>query len=252
MVYSSRVIIMIMSLKNVCKTYKEANFKLENISFDVEESKSIGLIGKNGSGKSTLLKMMNGLVTVDRGEIFYKGLSLSSLSEKDLRAMRKKVAYIFQNANLLDEKSVYYHLSLVFKLNKERVNEEEIEEVLSFFRLSHLKHSRTGELSGGEKQKVAIATALLQKPEILLCDEISASLDTKSEKEIFDHLLTVKKEKKIALVLISHNLSILKNCCDRVLLLSSSGIREEILPKKSAEIDTDKKYLEYVKEYLLK
>lgn len=82
--------------------------------------------------------------------------------------MRKKVAYIFQNSNLLEEKSVFYHLSPVYKLNKERVDTEEIEQIMDFLRISHLKNNPSMDLSGGEKQKVAIAMALLQKPEILL------------------------------------------------------------------------------------
>lgn len=245
------VINMIMIINNIYKKYPSSQFALENLSFSIGSSEAIGIIGKNGSGKSTLLKMLNGLVPYDQGEIFYRDKALSAMSDAEKRAMRKKVAYIFQHANLLEGESVLYHLTLVDKLRKQKVDYASIDAMLSFLQIAHLKHLPCRDLSGGQKQKVAIAMALLQKPEILLCDEISASLDAKSEKEIYDLLVHLKKTTDISLVIISHNLSVLKNVCDRVLLLSRGTFLESIEPQRSKEPDMDKKYFEHVREYLL-
>lgn len=239
-----------MRINSVSKRYPSSSFALEKLSFTIGTSDAIGIIGKNGSGKSTLLKMLNGLVPYDQGEIIYRDKSLTSMNDAEKREMRKKVAYIFQNANLLEGESVFYHLTLIDKLRGQKIDHGAIDEMLSFLRISHLKHLPCRDLSGGQKQKVAIAMALLQKPEILLCDEISASLDAKSEKEIYDLLLHLKSTSDISLVIVSHNLSVLKNVCDRVLLLSDGTFMESIEPIRSKGVDTDQDYFEHVKEYL--
>ena len=182
---------MIVQLKNVSKQYKDANFKLENISFDINKKEVIGIIGRNGTGKSTILKMINGIVSYDSGDILYKNSSIKNMDASTLRNTRKNLAYIFQHSNLIDNKSVYYHLSLVYKLNKVSVDKKKIDDILEFMNITRLKNSLCGSLSGGEQQKVAIAMALLQEPEVLLCDEISSALDTNSEKEIFALLNTL-------------------------------------------------------------
>lgn len=242
---------MVMRINSVSKRYPSSRFALEKLSFTIGSSEAIGIIGKNGSGKSTLLKMLNGLIPCDQGEIYYRNQAMSSMNDAEKREMRKKVAYIFQNANLLDGESVLYHLKLVYKLQGQKVDHGSIYEMLSFLQISHLKHLQCRDLSGGQKQKVAIAMALLQKPEILLCDEISASLDAKSEKEIFDLLLHLKTSSEISLVIVSHNLSVLKNVCDRVLILSDGTFLDCIHPIRSKGPDTDQDYFDHVKEYLL-
>ena len=241
---------MIIKLKNVSKKYKDSNFSLNNISFTINNNEILGIIGKNGTGKSTILKMICAVTNYDDGEIYYKDELISSLKEDALRKMRKNVAYIFQNSNLLENKSVYYHLSLIYKLNNKKVNEKEIDDILSFMEITRLKKSLCGSLSGGEQQRVAIAMAILQKPEVLLCDEISSALDYTSEKEIFNLLTKIKREKKISIVMISHNLSLVKNFCDKVLVLENSTITNTIIPVKSKTNDYDENYYNYVKEFL--
>ncbi len=242
---------MLVQLKNVSKQYKNANFKLNNISFDIKEQEVIGIIGRNGTGKSTILKMINGIVSFDSGDILYKEKSLKSMTNKELRSTRKNLAYIFQNSNLLDNKSVYYHLSLVYKLNNVSVNNKKIDEILEFMNITRLKNSLCGSLSGGEQQKVAIAMALLQEPEILLCDEISSALDTNSEKEIFALLNKLRETTNISILMISHSLSLLKNFCDKVIIIDDSTIKDVVVPKKDNEKDYDENYYNYVKEFLL-
>ena len=242
---------MIVQLKNVSKQYKDANFKLENISFDINKKEVIGIIGRNGTGKSTILKMINGIVSYDSGDILYKNSSIQSMDASTLRKTRKNLAYIFQHSNLIDNKTVYYHLSLVYKLNKVSVDKKKIDDILEFMNITRLKNSLCGSLSGGEQQKVAIAMALLQEPEVLLCDEISSALDTNSEKEIFALLNKLRSTTDISIVMISHSLSLLKNFCDRVVVIDDSTIKDIVVPNKNAKDDYDSNYYNYVKEFLL-
>ena len=242
---------MIVQLKNVSKQYKDANFKLENISFDINKKEVIGIIGRNGTGKSTILKMINGIVSYDSGDILYKNSSIKTMDANTLRHTRKNLAYIFQHSNLIDNKTVYYHLSLVYKLNKVPVDKKKIDDILDFMNITRLKNSLCGSLSGGEQQKVAIAMALLQEPEVLLCDEISSALDTNSEKEIFALLNKLRTTTDISIVMISHSLSLLKNFCDRVVVIDDSTIKDIVVPNKNAKDDYDSNYYNYVKEFLL-
>lgn len=241
---------MIINFNNVSKKYKDSDFFLENISFDIEKNEVVGIIGKNGSGKSTILKMACGLIPYEKGEIYYENRRLSSLTQSQKRDVQKNVAYIFQNANLLEGESVYYHLALPYRLSGSKINEAEIANMLSFMNLSPLKKVRCRNLSGGQKQKVAIAMALLQKPKVLLCDEISSSLDTNSEREIYELLLELKEKMEISLLVVSHNLSVLKKLCDRVLILDEGTIKEVLTPKKQEGTQPELEYFRYVKEFL--
>ncbi|MFM1524289.1 MULTISPECIES: ATP-binding cassette domain-containing protein [Helcococcus] len=242
---------MILKFENVAKKFNNSNnnFELRNISFELKEKEVLGIIGKNGAGKSTILKMANSLVKKDSGKIFYGDKSLDEMSSHQIREMNKDVVYIFQDANLLDNKTVYYHLKLVYKLSNQKVDDQKIDEILRFMQIEELKYSYCIYLSGGQKQKVAIAMAILQKPKVLLCDEISASLDTNSEREIFTLLNKIIVNSDISILLISHNLNILKNFCDRILFLEDGKINTSIIPKKNDETFTDN-YFENIKEYL--
>lgn len=211
--------------------YPESSFYLEHISFKLQQREILGLLGKNGTGKSTILKLANALIPFQSGEISYLGQPYSQMSSNQLRNLRKEVVYIFQEANLLEHKTVYYHLSLIYKLNRQPVDNQRIDEILAFMELTRLKYAYCIELSGGQKQKVAIAMAILQGPKILLCDEISSALDADAEAEIFDLLKQIIDQYDVAIMMISHNLTVLKNFCNRVLFLENGTIRDEITPK---------------------
>lgn len=241
---------MILQLKDVGKTYPQADFKLEQINFSVAKGDCLGLIGQNGTGKSTILKLMNGLVPADEGLILYQGQPVNQMTAEQKRAMRKSVAYIFQQGNLLDGETVLYHLKLVYVLAKRQPDMAKIEKTLSFMNLTHLAHVVCRDLSGGQQQKVAIAMAILQEPQVLLCDEISSALDANSEKEIFDLLTRLRAQSDVAIVMISHNLSLLKNFCDKVMILDKGRIVETVTPEKTQTVDPSQHYISHVKEFL--
>lgn len=240
---------MIIELKDVCKQYTDSNLILQNINLSIDVSEKIGIIGKNGSGKSTILKLINGLEDVTRGEILYHGDDITSLPAKQQLKARKKLAYIFQQFNLIENKTVFYHLALVYRLNKENINHQEIDELLNFLDLYEHKNKKCSILSGGQKQKVTIAMAILQQPELILCDEISSALDSKSEREIFKLLKELCSKKNISMLVVSHNLDILKNNCHRILFLEDGQIKDEFIPNQNRFTQSDD-YYQYVKSYL--
>lgn len=242
---------MIIALKEVGKIFPKARFKLEHISFNIQEGEIVGLIGSNGTGKSIILKMINGLMSYDQGHIYYQGQELKELSASQLRQMRKDIAYIFQHHNLLPGETVFYHLSLVYKLNHQKVNHEAIDDILDFLGLTRVKQVKCHSLSGGQQQKVAIAMAILQKPRLILCDEISSALDTNSEKEIFDLLASLRDQYGISVLMIAHHLSVLKQYCDRVMILNHQTIAETVVPVKTASHQLETDYVSQVKEFLL-
>ncbi len=238
-----------LKVSNLSKHYKSTNFHQKSITFSLKEEEILGIVGENGVGKSTLLKIIGGLVESDSGEIYFKDKLLELYDNKYIR---RKIVYIFQDSNLLLNKSVYYHLSLVYLLYYEKVNENEIDDILDLMCLKHLKHVNCCNLSGGQKQKVAIAIALLQNPSLILCDEISSGLDTNSELEIFNLLQEICRKRKIALLVVSHNLSLIKKICDRVLYISEGVIKSEIIPIKGKNYDNIDDYYNYVDGYLRK
>lgn len=241
---------MIIQLKDVGKTYPKANFRLEGIHCAVARGDWIGLIGQNGSGKSTILKMMNGLVLPDQGQVLYQDQDTTDLSAHQQRQMRKAVAYIFQQANLLEGETVLYHLKLVFALAKVPIDWTKIDETLALMKLTQLKHVACRDLSGGQQQKVAIAMAILQDPQVLLCDEITSALDANSEQEIIELLSQLRATRQLAIVMISHNLSLLKNFCDQVWVLDKGSLVETITPQAAKSKDPNQDYLNYIKEFL--
>ena len=242
---------MIIELKSVGKIFPKSQFRLDDISFNIEEGEIVGLIGSNGTGKSTILKMINGLIPYDKGNIYYQGKEVKSFSDNKLRQMRKDIAYIFQNHNLLAGESVYYHLALVYKLNHQKVNHDAINDILDFLGLMDLKQVKCHSLSGGQQQKVAIAMAVLQKPKLILCDEISSALDTNSEKEIFNLLSDLREKYGISILMIAHHQSLLKQYCDRVMILDHQTIVDTVVPVKATLNQLKSNYVDQVKEFLL-
>lgn len=210
------------------KVIKEINnFKL-NVSLKIYNDEIYGIVGKSGAGKSTILNIIAGLDSKYSGKV----------------VVPKKVAIIYQHFNLLNNKTVIENILLPLKLKKDK-DYSHIDDILKFTNLKDKINLYPRSLSGGEKQRVAIARALASKPEILLADEPTASLD----KETTDEIIKLFKELKKSILIITHDLYVAKKMCDKVAILEDGHIVDEIVVSKDYK-NQDKKYSEYVKEVL--
>lgn len=205
---------------------------LKDINIHINQGEIYGLIGHSGAGKSTLLRCINGLETYTGGSVKVKGREVKDLSPKELREFRKDLGMIFQNFNLMSRKNVFSNVSLpleVWGANKAEINKK-VEKLLALVGLSEKKNAKPSELSGGQMQRVAIARALALDPAILLCDEATSALDPKTTKDILSLLLKINEQLGITIVVVTHQMEVIKEVCQRVALIDGGKIRAEGKP----------------------
>ena len=220
---------------------------LKDISIEINEGEIYGLIGHSGAGKSTLLRCINGLESYDDGLVNVMGNEVKSLNENELRAFRKDLGMIFQSFNLLNRKTVYKNIALpleVWGYDKDKIKKRVLE-LLKLVDLEDKINSKPTQLSGGQKQRVAIARALALNPKILLCDEATSALDPKTTKDILALLNKINKELGITIVVVTHQMEVVKEICQKVALLEdgilvAKGAVEEVFLKPGISI---KKFL---------
>ena len=215
-------------IKNVCKSFGQAEV-LKDIAISIKEGEIYGIIGHSGAGKSTLLRCINGLESYDEGSIKVMGEEVSGLGAKKLREFRKNLGMIFQNFNLLKRKTVYKNVSLpleVWGYDKEYIDKR-VNELLDLVGLGDKAKSKPASLSGGQKQRVAIARALALEPKILLCDEATSALDPKITKDILALLSKINKELGITIVIVTHQMEVVKEVCERVALIDGGIVKAE-------------------------
>ncbi|MEO2507884.1 methionine ABC transporter ATP-binding protein [Clostridium paraputrificum] len=215
-------------IKNVCKSFGQTEV-LKDIAISIKEGEIYGIIGHSGAGKSTLLRCINGLESYDKGSIKVMGEEVSGLGAKKLREFRKNLGMIFQNFNLLKRKTVYKNVSLpleVWGYDKEYIDKR-VNELLDLVGLGDKAKSKPASLSGGQKQRVAIARALALEPKILLCDEATSALDPKITKDILALLSKINKELGITIVIVTHQMEVVKEVCERVALIDGGIVKAE-------------------------
>lgn len=205
-------------LENVTKKFLingEKTKVINNISFSVYKKEIYGLVGGTGSGKSTILTLMNGFIEPDAGSIYLMGEKLDKSTRHELV---KDTSMIFQGFNLLGNLNVIENVLLPTKLRKgdKQENIKKARELLGFVGLSDFEKSYTRNLSGGQKQRVAIARTLISNPKIIFCDEPTSALDEKMSYEILKLLKDINEEFKTTIVLVSHDISVIKALCNRV------------------------------------
>ena len=202
---------------------------VDNVSLKINKGEIFGIIGLSGAGKSTLIRCLNRLEEPDSGRILVEGIELTSLSKKDLNKERKDMGMIFQHFNLLSQKTVFDNI--VFPLQLEKKDKYEIEnrvdELLEYVGLKDKKHNYPSQLSGGQKQRVAIARALANNPKILLSDEGTSALDPQTTKSILDLLKKIRDEFDITIVMITHQMEVVKDICDKVAIMQDGAVIEE-------------------------
>lgn len=199
---------------------------LHNINLTIHRGEVHALLGKSGVGKSTLLRCINGLEDFNQGELLVNGESLPHNDQKKLRLFRKRIGMIFQDFGLLERKTVYDNVLLPMQCwgyTKEAMHHK-VKELLSIVGLADKYHHYPAELSGGQKQRVAIARALTLEPSILLCDEITSALDPTTTQMILSLLKKLNTQLGITIVLVTHQLSVVKQICDTVTILEEGRI----------------------------
>lgn len=216
-------------LTNVSKSF--AQFQaIKSVSLTINSGEIYGIIGASGAGKSTLLRLMNILDTPDSGEVEVNGQLLTSLSQAELRQARKAIGMIFQQFNLLANKTAYQNvltpLQLVDFPRHER--KARVMECLDFVGLGHAADKYPAQLSGGQKQRIAIARALASSPQVLLCDEPTSSLDASTTAEILSVLDKINKELGVTIVIVSHEMEVIKSICNRVSVMAEGEIYDTL------------------------
>lgn len=219
-------------LIGISKTFDDGKNKVEavnDVSIKVEKGEIYGIIGYSGAGKSTLLRCINLLERPTSGKVLFKGEDLTTLEEKELRKRRKKIGMIFQNFNLFNSRNVYHNVSYPLKgakLSKEE-ERQKVRELLDLVGLRDKENVYPSQLSGGQKQRVAIARALANDPEVLLCDEATSALDPKTTKSILKLLKDLREKLGLTIILITHEMEVVKEICDRVSVMEDGHIIEE-------------------------
>lgn len=222
----------IIEIKKASKSYKHAEktvHALQDVSLHVEAGDVYGIIGLSGAGKSTLIRALARLVTPSSGEILFHGKDLARMTKNDLRTYRKKMGMIFQHFNLLSSRTVAGNIAYpleIIHMPKEEQNLR-VDELLDLVGLKEKKEAYPSQLSGGEKQRVGIARALATHPEVVLCDEATSALDPKTTHEILNLLKTVNKKLGVTIVLITHEMEVIKQICNKVAVIEKGALVEE-------------------------
>jgi D-methionine transport system ATP-binding protein len=219
-------------MKGVYKTYQRKNVTtdaLKGIDLQIQEGDIFGVIGYSGAGKSTLVRLVNYLEQPTKGDVMVDGQVLAHLSNEQLRAMKKQIGMIFQHFNLLESKTIFDNVAIPLVLSKKSKQEikARVMELLDFVGLSDKAKSFPKELSGGQKQRVGIARALASNPKILLCDEATSALDPQTTQSILQLLKKINTDYKITIMIITHEMSVIQEVCNRVAVMEDGKIIEQ-------------------------
>lgn len=220
-------------LQSVTKVFGRGDKKtvaLDNVTLEVKAGEIFGIIGASGAGKSTLVRCINMLERPQSGSIVVDGVEMTSLGERELREERRKIGMIFQQFNLLSSRTVYgnvaFPLEIAGKMGKEAIRRRVLE-LLALVGLEDKATAYPSQLSGGQKQRVGIARALASHPKVLLSDEATSALDPQTTRSILDLLADINKRLGITIVLITHEMEVVRQIADRVAVIEKGRIIEE-------------------------
>ena len=214
-------------IKNLTKIFngKQGEFvALDNVNVTIEDGDVYGVIGTSGAGKSTLVRCINLLEKPTSGEILIDGVNLLTADKNTLREMRRKVSMIFQQFNLLQQRSVLKNVELAGEISNDKERRGKALKLLNTVGLGDKINSYPAELSGGQQQRVAIARALMTDPSVLLCDEATSALDPETTKSILELLKDLNKKLNLTVVIISHQMSVIEAICNKVAIIDHSKV----------------------------
>ncbi|WP_027623367.1 ABC transporter ATP-binding protein [Clostridium lundense] len=220
----------ILKVENLSKIYGEGNNKVEalkDVSFSINRGEFTAIIGASGSGKSTLLHALGGLDRPSSGKVYLDGENIYKLNEEKLAIFRRRnIGFVFQFFNLIPVLDVEENIGLPALLDKEKVDKDYLEEVISMLGLKERINHLPSELSGGQQQRVSIGRALINKPAIILADEPTGNLDSKNSKEVMELLRLSSKKYNQTLIVITHDINIAEQA-DRVITIVDGQIKSD-------------------------
>lgn len=233
-------------IQHLSKSFLQKNIEvnaLKDINFIIESGDIFGIIGMSGAGKSTLVRCLNFLEKPTSGQVVIDGQNLESLSDKQLREKRREISMIFQHFNLLEQKNVVDNVAFPLTLQgvgRKKAREKAVD-LLKTVGLGEKLKAYPSQLSGGQKQRVAIARALASDPKILLCDEATSALDPQTTEEILALLKDINTRLGITIVIITHQMSVVRSICNKVAILSAgelveTGTLQEIFHNPKSDI----------------
>lgn len=220
------------SLRDVNKTFGQGTAgvtAVHGVSLDVARGEIFGVIGYSGAGKSTLIRLLNGLEQPSSGQITVNGARIDGMDERDLRRLRPKIGMIFQHFNLLWSRSVRGNIALPMQiagLPRAHIRSR-TDELIRLVGLEGREDAWPAQLSGGQKQRVGIARALANEPDVLLCDEATSALDPETTGQIIDLLAEINRRLGLTIVLITHEMQVVRAICHRVAVMEAGRIVEE-------------------------
>lgn len=216
-------------LKHINKSYDGHITALSDINLTIEDGEIFGIIGQSGAGKSTLVRCINMLEPPTSGEVLINGKDMTKLSNKELREERKHIGMIFQHFNLLSSRTVYKNVAFPLELAHVPKDEQhkKIMAILDLVGLTEYKDKYPAQLSGGQKQRVGIARAIVTNPPVLLSDEATSALDPETVKSILQLLKDINRKLHITIIMITHQMEVIKQIADRVAVIEKGKIIEE-------------------------
>jgi D-methionine transport system ATP-binding protein len=233
----------VIKLNNINKQYTKINVgkspvvdnaivALRDVNLEIADRDIFGIIGTSGAGKSTLLRIINKLEQPDSGYVVVNGRTINQLSNVELKTARQEIGMIFQHFNLLNSLNVYQNIVFPLKIHQQLKTlskaelDARLDSILELTGLTHLVHQYPSQLSGGQKQRVAIARSLITKPGILLCDECTSALDPETTSSILQLLKKINTELGVTIVLITHEMEVIKAICNKVAVMAHGEIVE--------------------------
>lgn len=219
-------------LSKIYGAYKSANAvkALNNIGFEVEEGEFIGIMGPSGSGKSTLLNILSGIDNATSGEIFINNENIVNFSKDKLALFRRRnLGFVFQDFNLLDSLTIRENIGFPLTIDKvkPKVIDDKVGELISFLGLEKIKNSYPYSVSGGERQRTAVARALVSNPKIIFADEPTGNLDSKSSKNVMNVFNEINEKRKVTILMVTHD-QFAASFCKKVIFIKDGEIEFEI------------------------
>lgn len=219
-------------LENVTKIYEASNGSVtavDNVTLQIKEGEIFGIIGYSGAGKSSLIRLLNGLEKPTKGKVIVAGRDIANIKGKELRKARQEIGMIFQHFNLLWSRTVRENIAFPLEIAgvPKDQRKKRVDELIQLVGLQGREYAYPSQLSGGQKQRVGIARALANNPKVLLCDEATSALDPQTTDSILELLVDINKRLGLTIVLITHEMHVIRKICDRVAVMENGKIVEQ-------------------------